>query len=108
VPVIEAGWSDRRPVTAYAALLVRLNSLGFEFRRHGSGALALAEVAAGLNDGYVELHINAWDALAGILLVQEAGGRNNDFLADGGLTGGNLLVSGTPEVWERLMQAASG
>lgn len=108
VPVIESGWSDRRAITAYAALLVRLNGLGFEFRRHGSGALALAEVAAGLNDGYVELHINAWDALAGILMVSEAGGRTNDFLADGGLTRGNLLVSGTPEVWERLMEAVAG
>ena len=107
VPVIEAGWSDRRPVSRYAELLVRLNGLGFEFRRHGSGALALAEVAAGLHDGYVELHINAWDALAGILLVQEAGGRVNDFLADGGLVQGNLLVAGTPEVWDRLVAAAA-
>ncbi len=106
VPVIEAGWSARRPVTAYGALLTRLNALGFEFRRHGSGALALAEVASGLNDGYVELHINAWDALAGILLVEEAGGRSNDFLAGDGLTGGNLLVSSTPELWDRLMAAA--
>ena len=106
VPVIEVGWSDRRPIAAYGAVLQRLSADGFEFRRHGSGALALAEVAAGLNDGYIELHINAWDALAGILLVQEAGGRCNDFLAGGGLTGGNPLVAGTPEIWERIMQAA--
>lgn len=107
-PLIEAGWSDRRTMTEYAAMLVRLNGLGFEFRRHGSGALALAEVAAGLSDGYVELHINAWDALAGILLVQEAGGQCNDFLAGDGLTEGNLLVAGTPEIWGRLLAAAGG
>lgn len=106
VPVIEVGWSARRPVTQYAAVLERLVGIGFEFRRHGSGALALAEVAAGLNDGYIELHINAWDALAGILLVQEAGGRCNDFLADDGLTQGNRLVAATPEVFERLTAAA--
>jgi myo-inositol-1(or 4)-monophosphatase len=105
VPIIEVGWSARRAIGAYGALLERLVALGFEFRRHGSGALAMAEVAAGLNDGYVELHINAWDALAGILLVQEAGGRCNDFLASGGLTGGNLLVAGTPEIWEQLTAA---
>jgi myo-inositol-1(or 4)-monophosphatase len=105
-PVIEVGWSDRRPVAAYGAVLGRLCADGLEFRRRGSGALALADVACGLNDGYIELHINAWDALAGVLLVQEAGGRCNDFLADGGLTTGNLLVAGTPDVWDRLMQAA--
>lgn len=87
-------------------MLERLLAQGVDFRRHGSGALALAEVAAGLNDGYIELHINAWDALAGILLVQEAGGRCNDFLAGGGLTRGNPLVASTPEIWERLMRAA--
>ena len=103
VPVIEVGWSDRRPMTRYAMVLERLVAQGFEFRRHGSGALALAEVAAGLNDGYIELHINAWDALAGILLVQEAGGRCNDFLADNGLTQGNLLVASTPEIWSTLI-----
>lgn len=104
VPVIEVGWSDRRPIQQYGAVLERLVAEGFEFRRHGSGALALAEVAAGLNDGYMELHINAWDALAGILLVQEAGGRCNDFLAEHGLTHGNPLVAATPEIWERLMR----
>ena len=104
VPVVEVGWSDRRPVRQYGALLDRLVAQGFEFRRHGSGALALAEVAAGLNDGYIELHINAWDALAGILLVKEAGGHCNDFLAGNGLTQGNLLVASTPEIWPGLMK----
>ena len=103
VPVVEVGWSDRRPVSRYGTVLERMVAQGFEFRRHGSGALALAEVAAGLNDGYLELHINAWDALAGILLVQEAGGRCNDFLADEGLTRGNLLVASTPEIWSTLI-----
>jgi len=43
-----------------------------EFRRRGSGALGLADVACGI--GYVELHLNYWDAVAGILLMREAGG----------------------------------
>ena len=54
---------------------------------HGSGALGLAYVAAGRCDGYVEHHINAWDCLAGILLVSEAGGYVSDFLAGDGLQG---------------------
>lgn len=102
VPVVETGWSERRPFAAYCALLTRLNAGRIEFRRHGSGALGLAEVAAGLNDAYVELHINAWDCLAGILLVQEAGGHVNDFLADDGLVEGNLIFACTPELVERI------
>lgn len=106
VPVIEAGWSDRIDVADYASMLQRLVGQGFEFRRHGSGALALAEVASGLNDGYVELHMNAWDALAGMLLVSEAGGRCNDFLADDGLRRGNVVIAATPELFDRLDQVA--
>ena len=62
----------------------------------------LAEVACGINDAYVELHINSWDALAGILLVREAGGWTNDFLAGNGLTEGNLIMAATPELHQPL------
>jgi len=44
-------------------------------RRMGSAALDLAYVAAGRLDGYWELKLNSWDVAAGVLLVQEAGGR---------------------------------
>jgi len=63
----------------------------------------MADVAAGVNDAYVELHINAWDVLAGLLLVQEAGGWTNDYLAGDGLTRGNPIVACTPELRQRLM-----
>lgn len=97
-PVVEAGWSGRRPIADYAAVLTGLTERGMEFRRHGSGALALAEVAAGTTDAYIELHMNAWDALAGLLLVAEAGGRVNDFMAGNGLVAGNLVLAATPEI----------
>jgi myo-inositol-1(or 4)-monophosphatase len=103
-PVVEVGWSERRPLSAYCDLLHRLTDAQMEFRRHGSGALGLADVAAGRNDAYLELHINAWDALAGILLVREAGGWANDFLAENGLTQGNFLLAATPELRERLVE----
>ncbi len=106
-PVIEAGWSERRPLGAYCELLARLTAARFEFRRLGSGALGLAEVASGLADGYVELHMNAWDALAGILLVEEAGGRVNDVLAADGLRRGNLVLASTPEIAEALAAMTS-
>lgn len=48
-------------------------------RRLGSAALDFAYVAAGRLDGYWEKGLNRWDALAGMLLVQEAGGLVTDY-----------------------------
>jgi myo-inositol-1(or 4)-monophosphatase len=44
-------------------------------RRAGSAALDLAGVASGRYDGYWEFNLNAWDTSAGVLLVEEAGGK---------------------------------
>jgi len=75
---VEMGWSTRVPRAAYLETLNALLDAGTNVRRHGSGALALAWVAEGRIDGYAELHMNAWDALAGLLLVREAGGVTCD------------------------------
>jgi myo-inositol-1(or 4)-monophosphatase len=48
-------------------------------RRAGSAALDLAYVAAGRMDAFWEFNLNPWDTAAGILLIEEAGGRVTDF-----------------------------
>ncbi len=48
-------------------------------RRAGSAALDLANVAAGRYDGFWEFNLNTWDTAAGVLLVQEAGGKVTRF-----------------------------
>jgi len=55
----------------YAAFSLRARGV----RRMGSAVLYLAYVAAGRLDGYWELRLGPWDAAAGALLVEEAGGR---------------------------------
>lgn len=47
-------------------------------RELGSAAITLAAVAAGRLDGYWELVLGPWDVAAGLLLVEEAGGRVTD------------------------------
>lgn len=47
-------------------------------RRLGSAALDLCYVAAGRFDGYWENFLNPWDMAAGVLMVQEAGGKCTD------------------------------
>ncbi len=48
-------------------------------RRAGSAALDLAYVACGRMEGFWEFNLNPWDTAAGILLIEEAGGRVTDF-----------------------------
>lgn len=48
-------------------------------RRAGSAALDMAYVACGRFDGYWESSLSPWDLAAGVLLVQEAGGRCSDY-----------------------------
>jgi myo-inositol-1(or 4)-monophosphatase len=105
-PLVEVGWSNRRPIADFQALVGRLIAAGFEFRRLGSGALGMAQVAAGRTDAYVEQHINAWDVAAGLVLVREAGGRTNDFMAGDGLSRGNPILASTPALWDRLSEIA--
>ncbi len=51
-------------------------------RRAGSAALDLAYTACGRVDAFWEFNLNPWDTAAGILLVEEAGGRVTGFSGD--------------------------
>jgi myo-inositol-1(or 4)-monophosphatase len=51
-------------------------------RRDGSAAIDLAYVACGRFDGFWEDGLRAWDVAAGVLLIEEAGGRVSDFSGD--------------------------
>ncbi len=103
----EMGWSNRRPAADYIAAVNRLIDAGGNVRRGACGALGLAYVADGRSDGYAELHMNAWDCLAGLLLVREAGGVTGPFLSQGGLTDGAAVLAATPGVAATL-SAATG
>ncbi len=48
-------------------------------RRAGSAALDLCSVAAGRLEGFWEFNLNPWDTAAGVLIVEEAGGKVTDF-----------------------------
>ncbi|HEX8009353.1 MAG TPA: inositol monophosphatase family protein [Casimicrobiaceae bacterium] len=68
------GHHDRAPEPRVLALRHALMDAGVATRNMGAGALQLAHVAAGRFDGFIEYSLNAWDAMAGLLLVEEAGG----------------------------------
>lgn len=60
-------------------VFVDIVQLGIPVRRLGSAALDLAYVAAGRFDGFWEIDLNPWDVAAGIILVEEAGGKVSQF-----------------------------
>jgi myo-inositol-1(or 4)-monophosphatase len=68
----------RRGLAVLHALAPRCRSV----RMLGSAALAQAYVAAGWEEGHVQLRLWPWDCAAGSLLIQEAGGALA--LPDGG------------------------
>jgi myo-inositol-1(or 4)-monophosphatase len=77
-------------------------------RRLGSAALDFAYVACGRFDGYWELHLAPWDVAAGLLLVEEAGGRTSDF--DGGPppASGARIVASNGLVHEAMLEVIRG
>jgi myo-inositol-1(or 4)-monophosphatase len=100
---LEIGWNTRSGVPSFLALIEKAMGAGAGMIRSGSGALGMAFVAAGRIDAYLETHINAWDVLAGLVLVQEAGGYVSDFLAGEGLAKGNPVLACTPGLREQLV-----
>lgn len=101
----ELGWSKREPLARYIGALDALFRAGSNVRRASSGAMGLAYVADGRSDGYAELHMNAWDCLAGLLLVREAGGITGPFLALDGLAKGGPVLAATPAMAATLAEA---
>lgn len=96
--IVELGWSRRRPREAFVALADSIIAVGASPRLSGSGALGMAEVAAGLIDGYVELHINIWDVAAALAILAEARATVSDFMAGEGATAGNSILAAAPGI----------
>ena len=47
---------------------------------------------------------HAWDCLAAVCIVNEAGGRTTDFLAENGPAGSGPIVAGAPAVFAQLTE----
>jgi myo-inositol-1(or 4)-monophosphatase len=95
---VELGWSRRRPDEAFFELTRRVITAGAMPRLQGSGALGLADVAAGRQDAYVELHINLWDVAAALTILDEAGATVSPFMAGDGATAGNPIMAAAPGI----------
>lgn len=82
--------SEVNNIDHFANFAIRVQAI----RRCGSAALDLCYVACGRFDGFWELKLSPWDVAAGILIVEESGGRVTDFQGKpASIYGKDLLVS---------------
>lgn len=100
--LVAVGYSTRVGADVFLPLLDRFLHAGGMFYRDGSGALMLCYVATGRLIGYVEPHINSWDCLGAIAVLNAAGLQTSDFLANDGLNKGNHIIAGKPSVYAEL------
>jgi myo-inositol-1(or 4)-monophosphatase len=89
-------YSFRQPQESYVGMVEAALARGFEHRRCGSTAVQLCWVADGRCDALATLYCSSWDVIAGLLLVEEAGGRATDFVAAYGLLGKGGVIACTP------------
>jgi myo-inositol-1(or 4)-monophosphatase len=101
-----AGYVPRHPLEAHLRMKRLLHEAGAAVKDMGAGALMLAHVAAGRYDAFVEPHMHPWDASAGLLLVEEAGGRVRPYPGSDGLIAGGAVIAATPLIFEPLSRIA--
>jgi myo-inositol-1(or 4)-monophosphatase len=75
-------------------------------RRDGSAALDLASVAAGRFEGFWEFGLKPWDTAAGVLLIEEAGGKVSDFAGEPYRLGGPVILATNGLIHEEMRAAA--
>ncbi len=96
------GYYPRHPLAEHLRLKGALDEAGAAVKDMGAGALMLAHTAAGRYESYIEPHMHPWDALAGLLLVEEAGGRVLPYPGPGGLAAGGLIVASAPGIYDAV------
>lgn len=100
------GMNNRTTGELIVRFIDNLIQRGGIFYRNASGALMLAYVASGRLIGYAEPHMNAWDCLAGQLLISEAGGVIEKQSADRMLEAGGRVIASAPPVFDSLVEMA--
>lgn len=75
--IVALGYSPRGSLPEYLTRIEALLAQGIEHRRHGAATIGLLGVLAGWFDAYYEPMLNIWDAAAGLVLIEAAGGRTS-------------------------------
>jgi myo-inositol-1(or 4)-monophosphatase len=76
-------------------------------RRDGSAALDLAYVAMGRFDSFWEFGLNPWDTAAGVVLVEEAGGKITDLQGQPYVLGGPSILASNGLIHAEMVKVAA-
>ncbi|MBZ9821057.1 inositol monophosphatase family protein [Mesorhizobium sp. CA4] len=99
---VGTGLSNRASTKNVVVLIGLIMAEGGVFFRNASGALMLAYAASGRLLGYAEEHMNAWDCLAGMLLVEEAGGTMLKADPETVIDQGTRVITGGRHIFPKL------
>jgi myo-inositol-1(or 4)-monophosphatase len=83
---------------------VKIVLKGIPIRRLGSAALDLAYVACGRFDAFFEVDLYPWDVAAGVLIVQEAGGKVTIYDGEKFDIFSNTIVSTNGLIHEQIIE----
>lgn len=92
---------------AQAEIVAKLLPEVRDIRRHGSAALDLCMVAAGMVDAHFEHGLNAWDYAAGALIAAEAGAKVQVPSLSTSGDAGELVAVSAPGIWDEFHQLLS-
>jgi len=96
-------YRDLEIIDDYLTLLKCFMKETHGVRRPGSAAYDLACVAAGRLDGFYEYALSPWDVAAGVLLIQEAGGKVTDWNGGNEWLFGKRIICGNEAITKYLL-----
>lgn len=106
--IIAIGPGARSHAGAVGRIVTEVLENGGSFMRNGSAALSLAHVAQGSYLGFYEPELSAWDCVAGLLLVREAGGIAEDPFADRLAADRRPCLAASPQIAPHLRAIIAG
>jgi myo-inositol-1(or 4)-monophosphatase len=104
---VGVGYCNRITPETLFRFMVPFTQAGGMFYRNASGALMLAYVAAGHLLAYHEGHMNPWDCLAALLMIEEAGGVSWPYNTPKMFENGDAILAGAPAVVAELEPMAA-
>jgi myo-inositol-1(or 4)-monophosphatase len=91
-------------IESFSKMLVRAQGI----RRPGSAAIDLCYVAAGRIDGFWEQDLNPWDTAAGVVIVEEAGGKVTTYEGKPYSPFQKTIVAANPLIHGEMIKVLSG
>ena len=97
-------YNDYQRLTEYLQLFEDLLKGSRGLRRLGSAAVDLAYLAAGRCEAFYEYSLHPWDIAAGILIVEEAGGKVTDFQGGNNYLSGDEIIATNSSIHSELQE----